>query len=235
MEIKTVSKKESRLIFNLLKDAFEDRTYIEKKNQWEFYDGQKVIFKLRMPITVASIGPADPIPNGHLNYVLLLIRSGAAAVGYFSQGENIEHKVFRAYMVRKQQGKSQIKHLKTKGKSRAGSRIRLAETFRFFEEINERLTVYFNSYPIHRIGLSCPATLIPYLYQSKEKTPFEKDDPRLMTIPTHITNPTFEVLNKTNRFLLQGELKYSEEGKTFLENIPGMRNQDEATDDEENW
>lgn len=234
METKQVSKKESQLILSLLKDSFKDRTYIEKKHQWEFYDGEKVVFKLRMPITVAPSRREDLVSDGHLNYVLLLIRSGAAAVGYFSQGENIEHKVFRAYMVRKQQGKSQIKHLKTKGKSRAGSRIRLAETLRFFEEINERLSVYFNSYPIHRIGISCPATLIPYLYQSKEKTPFEKNDARIMTIPTHIVNPTYEILNKANRFLLQGELKYSEEGKKYLENIPGTVNE-EAADDDDNW
>lgn len=82
------------------------------------------------------------------HFALALIKAGQAAVGYFHQGELIDHRVFRAYMVRQKQGKSQIKHLKTKGKSRAGSRIRLSETERFFEEINERLTTYETDFPI---------------------------------------------------------------------------------------
>ena len=49
-------------------------------------------------------------------------------------------------MVRKKRGVSQIKHLKTKGKSRAGSRVRLAETEEFFENINGRLQDYFEEH-----------------------------------------------------------------------------------------
>ena len=236
MEVKLISEKESLSVLDLLRANWTDHVYMERTNQWEFYEGQQVIFKLRMPIiTMMPSDLADPLMDRNLYYVLVLIRSGIAAVGCFSGGRNIDHKVFRAYMVRKKQGKSQIKHLKTKGKSREGSRIRIAETFRFFEEINERLNIYFNAYSIGRIGISCPTTLIPYLYGSKEKPPFQKNDARIVKIPTHIANPTYEILNKTNSFLLHGELKYSKEGKEFLENIRGMANQDTATHEEENW
>ncbi|MEO1451203.1 MAG: hypothetical protein AAFV07_16855 [Bacteroidota bacterium] len=42
-------------------------------------------------------------------------------------------------MKRHKRGKAQISYLNTRGKSKAGSRIRLANTVAFFEEINERL------------------------------------------------------------------------------------------------
>ncbi|MEM6299914.1 MAG: hypothetical protein AAF740_14595, partial [Bacteroidota bacterium] len=63
--------------------------------------------------------PEDPPP-----YLMILIQAGAAALGYFEYGEPALHKAISAYMVRQQQGKSQIKHLNQKGKSRLGSRIR---------------------------------------------------------------------------------------------------------------
>ena len=235
MDIELISEKESLLILNLLRANWKDHVFMERKNQWEFYEGQQVIFKLRMPITIVPPGIADPLKDEGMYYVLVLIRSGTAAIGCFFEGKNIDHKIFRAYMVRKKQGKSQIKHLKTKGKSREGSRIRMAETFRFFENINERLNVYFDAYPIGRIGISCPATLTPYLYNSKEKPPFRKHDARIMKIPTHIANPTYDILNKSNGFLLHGELKYSEDGMEFLENIRGRSNHDKATDEEGDW
>lgn len=131
-------------------------------------------------------------------------------MGYFEDGENLHHKVFRSYMVRKKQGKSQIKHLKTKGKSRAGSRVRLGETIEFFENINERLQVYFEEYEIHRIAISCSKILIPYLYNSKVATPFDKHDERLYKIPKHMHTPIYEVLLDANKFLQKGELIYDE-------------------------
>jgi len=49
------------------------------------------------------------------------------------------YKVFRAYMVRQEASKSQIKYLKQKGNQRLGSRVRLGETEGSFREINHRL------------------------------------------------------------------------------------------------
>src|SRR5687767_1115631 len=85
-------------------------------------------FILRLHITLPAPDKDLSFPKNPLRYVILLVQSGSCAVGYFENGINLDHKVFRAYMVRKKRGVSQIKHLKTKGKSRAGSRVRLAET-----------------------------------------------------------------------------------------------------------
>ncbi len=91
----------------------------------------------RLPIVLPRPDERSAPVFENVHYVILLIQSGSCAMGYFEDGFNLEHKVFRSYMVRKKQGKSQIKYLKTKGKSRAGSRVRLAETLEFFENIND--------------------------------------------------------------------------------------------------
>lgn len=170
----------------------------------------------RLPLTLPYPGIADEKP---INYVILLIQSGNCALGYFENGRCLDHKVYRSYMVRKKQGKSQIKYLKTKGKSRAGSRVRLGETLEFFENINGRLQEYFEEHAVHRIAISCSKTLIPYLYNSKVSTPFDKNDPRLYRIPKHIHTPIYEVLLDANRFLQRGQLIYEETQQGMVEGL----------------
>jgi hypothetical protein len=166
-------------------------------------DAGNEMVNFRLPITVPYPGIASEKP---VNYVVLLIQAGNCALGYFEGGRCLDHKVFRSYMVRKKQGKSQIKYLKTKGKSRAGSRVRLGETDEFFANINGRLQDYFRDHRIDRIAISCSKTLLPYLYSATVRTPFDKRDPRLLKIPKHIHTPIYEVLLDANRFLQRGEL-----------------------------
>ncbi|EJF10944.1 hypothetical protein O71_06067 [Pontibacter sp. BAB1700] len=162
-------------------------------------------FRLPIPVPYAEAGTGIA-EAGQVHYVMLLIQAGNCAMGYFENGRCLNHKVFRSYMVRKKQGKSQIKYLKTKGKSRAGSRVRLGETAEFFENINSRLQEYFQQHRIDRIAISCSKTLLPYLYTSAVPTPFDKRDQRLFKIPKHIHTPIYEVLLDANRFLQRGEL-----------------------------
>ncbi|WP_347159434.1 hypothetical protein [Pontibacter chitinilyticus] len=198
----------------------------------------------RLPLTLAA--PDSNLPTGKqpLCYVILLIQAGNCAVGYFENGVNLDHKVFRSYMVRKKQGKSQIKYLKTKGKSRAGSRVRLGETVEFFENINERLQRYFAEHDVQRIALSCSKTLLPYLFNSKVATPFTKNDPRLYKVPKHIHTPIYEVLLDANKFLLSGELIYDEAQQELVNRlipaaagreIPDNAYIQEEADDDEIW
>ncbi len=166
-------------------------------------------FQLRLPITLA-VNDDKVDPDAVVKYLMLLVQTGSASVGVFEGSECLEHKVFTAYMVRKKQGKSQIKHLKTKGKSRAGSRVRLAKTLLFFEEINERLTRHFESHDFDRIAFSCSKILMPYLYGAKIPTPFEKKDARIYRIPKHLHQPNYEVMLGMQRFLNNGELIFDE-------------------------
>ncbi|AWW32998.1 hypothetical protein DN752_00565 [Echinicola strongylocentroti] len=203
-----------------------------KKNSLYFYNSEVKIGQIRLPIHWKS--PDDMSQNRleDTNYILLIIRSGIAAVGYFENGDNMDHKVFRAYMVRKKQGKSQIKHLNTKGKSRAGSRVRLAETLEFFENINSRLTKYINEFRVDKIGISYATTLVPYLFGSKVSTPFQKDDPRIFKIPTHISHPTYDSLLEVNDFLLKATVQYVDSLATLLD-VPNDNSDKE--EDLEDW
>ncbi|GAB3202406.1 hypothetical protein ABID22_003884 [Pontibacter aydingkolensis] len=214
--------------------------YEPEKHRLILYDeaGNEQLY-FRLPITFTYPANCSAIDQENINYVILLIQSGNCAIGYFENGVNLDHKVFRSYMVRKKQGKSQIKYLKTKGKSRAGSRVRLGETVEFFENINERLQSYFGEHKINRIAISCSKTLIPYLYNSKVATPFTKNDPRLFKIPKHIHTPIYEVLLDANRFLLRGELIYDEKQQELAESLLAVAeitaseidNQEDLTDE----
>ena len=170
-----------------------------------YYENDEDQFQVRLPITLALKN--DTIDEAHVvKYLMLLVQTGSSAIGVFKGEECLEHKVLSAYMVRKKQGKSQIKHLKTKGKSRAGSRVRLAKTLEFFENINERITRHIDENEFDRIAFSCSKILMPFLYGSKIPTPFEKKDPKIYRIPKHLHQPNFEVMLGMQRFLNMGEL-----------------------------
>jgi hypothetical protein len=214
-----LSRETSRQLLAHIRQAGLPYVYEPDKHRVVLLDetGREQVY-FRLPLVLAPPGQ-DP---EQVHYVVLLIQSGNCAMGYFENGVNLDHKVFRAYMVRKKQGKSQIKYLKTKGKSRAGSRVRLAETVEFFENINERLQEYFSGRQIDRIALSCSKTLLPFLFDSKVATPFDKRDTRILKIPRHIHTPIYEVLLDTHKFLLKGELIYVEPHQLLVEELLGQ-------------
>lgn len=212
-----IPKGPSALLVEHIKNSSFNYRYDYEKHRIILLDetgAEMVLF--RLPISLPPVGePADrPV-----HYIILLIQAGNCAIGYFEDEQNLDHKVFRAYMVRKKQGKSQIKYLKTKGKSRAGSRVRLGETAEFFENINGRLQAYFEAYEVDRIAISCSKTLIPYLFSSKVSTPFDKKDERIFRIPRHVHTPIYEVMMDTQKFLLKGELIYEEPQQALVDKL----------------
>ena len=123
------------------------------------------VCELRLPLPFPSMREYDSLeaylialPEELPSYMMMLVQAGAAAMGYFEEGEPVVHKAIKKYMKRHKRGKSQIKYLNTRGKSKAGSRIRLANTVRFFEEINTRLQEWEEEYAPERIIYSCTAT-----------------------------------------------------------------------------
>ena len=111
---------------------------------------------------------------------------------------------------------SQIKHLNKKGKSRAGSRVRLASTIEFFENINYALTEVFDEYEVDRIAMACTPTLLPYLFGSKEKCPFDKYDARWYKIPLHIPQSNFTNLSEAILKLDKPILSFDENYESML-------------------
>lgn len=187
--------------------------YLPEKHQLILEKGPVWLVKLYIPWTMDWTTEGSFRDKLDSHFSLVLIRAGQAVVGYFHLGELMDHRVFRAYMVRQKQGKSQIKHLKTKGKSRAGSRIRLAETERFFEEINERLIAYSQDYPVDYWGISCAKTLWPHYFSSAVPPPFSSDDQKLIELPVHVVKASFEELKTLGHLLQKFHVLLSKEGK----------------------
>lgn len=172
---------------------------------------RETIWSFRFPLPFPAIREAEQaqdylarIPAEIPTYTIALIQAGAAALGYFEEGEVLHHKAIKKYMKRHKRGKSQISYLNTRGKSKAGSRVRLANTVTFLEEINERLTHWEDELEPQRILYSCGAQLWGLLYQAKVPPPFEKKDPRLIKIPLDVHIPSFEELLWVNDYVIQG-------------------------------
>lgn len=207
-------------------------TYNPEKHQLILEKGQDWLGKLFLSWTWIWQKEVGLDKNQDSHFVLIVIKAGQAAVGYFHQGILLDHRVFRAYMIRQKQGFSQIKYLKTKGKSRAGSRIRLSETERFFEEINERLSEYDSLYPIDFWGISCGKTLWPFLFDSNSKPPFSNKSTKLIEVPIHLPQATLENLEKAGKMLNTFHLLFADgrnELKLFVDQKP------DSGEGDENW
>lgn len=201
-------------------------TKARKKGKLGFYDSEKHIVsfcnnasesigKLRLPIHFPN-----PQSNAELrDYCIVLVQSGSAAIGYIQGGEITHHKVFKSYMVRMKQGTSQIKYLKTKGKSKAGSRVRLGNSKDFFENINERLQEWFEELPIDCIAFSCSKILLPFFFNASVPCPFDKHDERIYKIPRHIKSPNLEELFAVQKHLQMGELQIEDIGQEAIKEL----------------
>ncbi|OOG73694.1 hypothetical protein [Algoriphagus sp. A40] len=204
--------------------------YRKEKHQLVLELGQEWIAKIYLPWTLDWVENQELKEKSDSHFSLVLIRAGQAVTGYFHRGELIDHRVFRAYMVRQKQGVSQIKYLKTKGKSRAGSRIRLAESEHFFEEINERLQTYSGKFPIDFWGISCAKTMWPFYFSSSIPAPFSSKDENLIELPIHIPQASLEVLKLVGNLIQKFHLILSDNGEEIFRKI-----QDTLEDSDENW
>jgi len=196
----------------LLSDLIQDGVnlfYDDKSHSILKYGPEKKEKILRLPLIWNKLNEnlrdIKQISSCNKEYVVIIIETGQAALGVFKNAKVIEHKVIRKYMTRKKQGKSQLKYLKTKGKSRAGSRIRLKNSIIFFEEINEYINKWFKNYNVCRVLYYIPKPLINTWLSSKISLPFDKKDDKLIKIPINMSTPTFELLKKIGRFAYDGE------------------------------
>ncbi|CAD5277188.1 MULTISPECIES: hypothetical protein [unclassified Imperialibacter] len=206
-----------RQLCKLVKQHFPAHEYHFKKHTIVLKDADlNPLGSIRLPLHF-SLNEYLTIITDQAQVLYVSVESGYATISMMQGVENVYHTSFGAYMTRKKQGFSQIKYLKKKGKSRAGSRVRLAETIEFFEKINLTLTKLLETYTVDRLALNCNTTLIPYLYQSKVKCPFEKNDRRLYRIPVHIPQSNFTHLEAAIKKLKAPILFYEEPNKPLME------------------
>jgi len=182
-----------------------DRTKNRLTGVWQ---GQPFAFRLPVPLPVPEPGIplADylsAIPATPPSYLLILIQAGHSALAYFEDGDMLHHKVIKKHMVRGN-GRAQVGYLQSRGKSKAGSRVRLANTVSFFEDINEKLREWDKTAGATRILISCGEKLRPLWFASQITPPFDKDDPRIAKVPLDVQRPDLEELTKINKMLLKG-------------------------------
>ncbi|MFN3244011.1 MAG: hypothetical protein ACE37K_21070 [Planctomycetota bacterium] len=139
--------------------------------------------------------------------VVLLLRAGAMAFGCWHGDELVQHKAVRKYVVRGN-GKSQATHLKTRGKSRYGSRLRLQNWKSLLGETSERLAdceVQFG--PFERIFFGVPVRVWSDVFEADPPPPFARDDARLQRLPIHVHRPDHEELLRVRQVMQFGRIE----------------------------
>ena len=229
-QTQVVSYEQVLQIVNQVEEQGWKITFLPEKHQLLIENEVSWLVKLFLPWTMIWLPEGKFQIQDDVHYCLTLVRAGQAAVGYFHQGILLDHKVFRGYLVRQKQGKSQFKYLKTKGKSRAGSRIRLEETQVFFKEINQRLQVYAKQYPLNFWGLGCAKTMWPLLFDGEVEPPFSSKSKELIELPYPFTKGSYEELQDLELRLQQFHLLLSPAGKEVLSTALSSNNPEDADD-----
>jgi hypothetical protein len=140
-------------------------------------------------------------------HVVLLVQAGAVALGLWEDDVLLAHKVFKRYVVRGR-GRAQPTHLKTKGRSRMGSRLRLRNAEALREDLGGRLAAWWVEHGAPaRIFVSCPKREWPELFRACPDLPFGQRDPRLVRIPLDVHVPGFEEVQRVRGFLGRGRLR----------------------------
>lgn len=138
--------------------------------------------------------------------IVLLVQAGATAIGVWQDDDLLAHKVITKYVVRGR-GRAQPTHLKTKGKSRAGSRLRLRNAQVQLVETNEKLCAYFAEHGAPRlVHYSVPVRIWPQLFRVDPEPPFGQRDVLLRRIPVHVHAPRFEELLRVRGRLARGRI-----------------------------
>ena len=138
--------------------------------------------------------------------VVLLLQAGAMAFGCWRGDELVQHKAVKKYVVRGN-GKSQATHLKTRGKSRYGSRLRLQNWRSLLSETNQRLADCEAQFgPFARVFYGVAVRTWSELFEAAPPPPFLREDLRLRRLPLHVHRPDHEELLRIRRQMLAGRV-----------------------------
>ncbi|GEM_PF-2618138 len=174
------------------------------------------VLELELPFWSANFQESEwPIEGRD---AFFLFRAGSSALGLCEDAVFVDHKCFQRYVVRGK-GKAQASHLKTKGKSRYGSRLRLQNFDRLIHESIGRLLNWEAEGPLQRVFYSCPDRLFSDLRASNPPFPFAKEDPRLRRLPIHVHEPRWEELKRVKAWTERGWMGYSKTALQYPELI----------------
>jgi hypothetical protein len=174
--------------------------------------------RLRLPLAAERARPHEPAASylaragtGLSRQCVLLLRAGSAAVGYWDGGELVRHRVIRKYVVRGR-GKAQPTHLRTRGKSRYGSRLRLQNWKRLLAETNALLRSLWDEFgPPARLFVAVPVRAFAELLAAAPPPPFARDSELLQRVPMHVHEPSFAELARVRAWLLRGRVELGDD------------------------
>lgn len=142
-------------------------------------------------------------PSSFGRYLVLLMQAGATSMGLWEEEELVCHKVIKKY-VKRGKGKAQTTYLKTRGKSRYGSRLRLQNARMHLNETSEKLHRWWADYGVaDKVFYSCPTRLWPELFAATPAPPFERDG-QCYKIGMDVRQPGHDELLKVRNFLQWG-------------------------------
>jgi hypothetical protein len=170
--------------------------------------------RLRVPLAAVPPLPGESVVSyaarsgGELGQqAIVLLRAGAVALGCWDGEQLRAHKSLRKYVVRGR-GKAQPTHLKTRGKSRYGSRLRLQNWRSLLAETSERLGEWWSVFGVpQRVFWSAPVRAWSDLFAAEPSPPFVRDDRSLCKLPVHVHRPDFAELQRVRNWLLHGRLE----------------------------
>ena len=167
---------------------------------------------MRLPL-VAPLPPGcaslveyvEGLPQELGRHCVILMQAGAVSLGLLEAGLPLHTKTLKKYVVRGS-GRAQPAHLKTKGKSRYGSRLRLQNAQQLFEESAERLLDWWREEgPIERIFVSAPERMwADFMRLGVPEALRDRD--AWTRIPLDLPRPTTELLLRTYRGLEYGRI-----------------------------
>jgi hypothetical protein len=206
----------SKKLLDIFRNWPQTHIILKAENQtFNFLDAaDSTIFSWRPPFiypltdkTDLSKYPAD-FTASQFTSLILLIEAGQAALGIFNPSGCRRHKVIRKYMTRKGQGKAQITYLNQKGKSRAGSRIRLTNTVEFFEEISAWINEQEPEFNPASILYHTTPVLWGMMFEKRFRLNLEKSDRRFRKIPVYINQNTYKTLFYVYRQSHIGQIQF---------------------------
>ncbi len=192
----------------------ESKLILEPKGR--FFESERVRVRppLVFPIAASSKSLCDfvaALPEEPGHHSVILMQAGTVSLGRFAGALPLATKRLKRYVVRGK-GRAQPLHLKTKGKSRYGSRLRLQNARKLLVETNQKLNEWELEFgPADRVYYSCPVRLWPSLLETTPGPPFDKTS-RLVRIPLDLPRPTIEVLLRTYRSLEYGRIEGQDGG-----------------------
>ncbi len=140
------------------------------------------------------------------SYCIVLLQAGAMAMGWWDEGLLVRHKAQKRYVVRGN-GRAQTTHLRTRGKSRYGSRLRLQNWLLLLADVNGRLVEWQEELgEPEQVFLAAGPRATAALWAQDPPPPFRREDARLRRIPAHVHVPDHEELLRVQRWLTTGQL-----------------------------